>query len=188
MPSVSKMARKSEKHPEQNQSNPHTPSHDEKAHDHEHHEGHDHSHAGHEPQPQEAELQSKYYEYQLIAEQLKQLQQQNATLDEQLAELQQALQGLTDLENTKEGKELLMPVSQGIFAKATLKDSKSLIVSVGNNVMVKKTTKDTIAMINDRIDAVSAYKKDTGENQVKLMARARELEAELQKLLQGIKG
>jgi prefoldin alpha subunit len=157
--------------------------------------GHDHSHECNDPEcghehdhSAEENLQSKYYEFQLIGEQIKQLQQQGAALDEQMQELQQAMQGLAELESGKEGADILVPISQGIFVKASLKETKNLIVSVGNNVMVKKDLASTIDMINERIDAVNIYKSDTNRTLTELMKRAKELEKELQLILQGIKG
>lgn len=133
------------------------------------------------------ELKQKYMELQMIAEQIKQLQQQAQILEEQSVELNMTLQGLEDLEKTKKDKEILVPISTGIFTKAELKAGQDLIVNVGGNVLVKKDVKTTKEMTKDRIETVEKYQNDTLENLQKLAARANELEEDLTKLTEELK-
>ena len=133
------------------------------------------------------ELQQKYMELQMIGEQIKQLQQQAQMLEEQSVELNMTLQGLEDLDKTKKDKEILVPISTGIFTKAELKAGKDLIVNVGGNVLVRKDVKTTVAMTKDRVETVEKYQNDTLENLQKLSLRAYELEEDLTKLTEGLK-
>lgn len=149
--------------------------------------GHDHSHMGHDHSAEE-NLQSKYYEFQVIGEQLKQLQQQAALMEEQNTELQLTLQGLNDLENSKKDSKIMVPISSGIYAEAELKETSSLLVSVGNNIMVKKTISKTKEMIEERISAVGVYKSEIDKSLVAHMRRAKELEAELNEVLTNLRG
>ena len=150
-------------------------------------EGHNHEQEGHDHSAEE-NLQAKYYEFQIINEQMKQLQQQDAAIDEQNAELQLTLQGLTDLGNTKEGSRIMVPISSGIFAEAELKDKTNLLVSAGNNIIVRKTLSKTIGMIEERIAAVEIYKAEIDQNLAAHMKRAKELEAELNSILKNLRG
>ena len=133
------------------------------------------------------ELKQKYVELQLIGEQIKQLQQQAQMLEEQSVELNMTLQGLEDLEKTKKDKEILVPISTGIFAKANLKAGQDLIVNVGGNILVKKDIKTAKEMTQDRINTVEKYQTNTLENLQQLAARAQQLDEELTKLAEGLK-
>ncbi len=153
--------------------------------------GHDHSHEGHEhthSHSAEETLQTKYYEFQVISEQMKQLQQQNAAIEEQNAELHLTLNGLNDLEASKEGSKIMVPISSGIFAEAELKDKTTLLVSAGNNIMVKKTLAQTRDMVEERIAAVGVYKEEIERNLAAHMKRAKELETELSAMLTNLRG
>lgn len=157
-------------------------------HDHAQGNTHDHLHENmHNPSAEE-DLQTKYYEFQVIGEQLKQLQQQAALMDEQNTELQLTFQGLNDLGNSKEGSKIMVPLSSGIYAEAELKDKSSLLVGVGNNIMVKKTLSKTKEMIEERISAVAMYKSEIDQNIQAHMRRAKELEAELNEMLKKARG
>lgn len=130
------------------------------------------------------ELQQKYLEFQMIGEQMKQLQQQAQLLDEQTGELNITLQGLEDLKKAKQ-EEILVPIATGIFTKAKLVADKDLIVNVGGNVLVKKDVLTTIKMTQDRIKSVADYQANILENLQKISLRARQLEEELLKHNQG---
>lgn len=148
------------------------------------HDGHRHSHAN----PADETLQAKYYEFQIITEQMKQLQQQNTAIEEQNAELQLTLNGLNELESSKVGSKIQVPISSGIFAEAELKDKTNLLVSVGNNIIVKKTLSQTKEMIEERLAAVEVYKAEIDKNLAAYMKRAKELESELNTMLTSMRG
>ncbi|MBW2970609.1 prefoldin subunit alpha [Candidatus Woesearchaeota archaeon] len=129
------------------------------------------------------QMQSKYYEFQLINEQLKELQQQAQVLEEQLGELQSTVEALGELKKTKKGEKLLVPVSQGIFAKAELKNNEKLVVNVGANTLVDKGVDETKELINERLKRVTEFKDQTMHNIEALSARAKELLEELQSMV-----
>ncbi|MFH1399524.1 MAG: prefoldin subunit alpha [Candidatus Woesearchaeota archaeon] len=136
---------------------------------------------------QEEELKEKYYELQMIQEHLKQLQQQAEALDEQYNELGGAFRAIEDIEKSKPGEEILLPISSGIFLKASIKDSKDLLVNVGTNVLVKKDTEKTKEILKDRIKTVTEYRKETALNSESLGARAKTLDKQLKKLVAEMK-
>ena len=89
------------------------------------------------------ELQEKYIELQMIEQQMKQIQKQAQLVDSQMNELAVAHQALDDIKKTKPGTKILVPISNGIFAKAEIKDNEDLIVNVGANVIVNKDFEST---------------------------------------------
>ncbi len=137
---------------------------------------------------QEEELQMKYYEFQMVGEQIKQFQQQLQMLEEQAAELNVTLDGLNDLEKTKAEESILVPIGQGIFTKAELKDHDNLIINVGSNILVSKSISGTKDMLSERLNAVDVYRQETNSTIAELAQKAHRLEEELQAMLTGMRG
>lgn len=128
-------------------------------------------------------LQSKYYEFQMVSEQLQQLQQQQQMLEEQSSEIKLTEEALINLEKSKDKEDLLVPIGQGIFAKAELKDKKSLIINVGSNIMVSKDIAGAKALLQERRQAIDVYRQQTDSSMVELTRRAKLIESELQKII-----
>lgn len=99
----------------------------------------------------EAELQKKYFEIQKKEQQIKQSQEQLANIANHIQELQKIETTLDEIEKTKSGTELLVPLGSGIFAKANLKDNKNLLVGVGAKVHVSKNLDETKKIINKQL-------------------------------------
>tara|TARA_Y100000310_G_scaffold241784_1_gene245903 strand:- start:67348 stop:67773 length:426 start_codon:yes stop_codon:yes gene_type:complete len=100
----------------------------------------------------EEKLQKKYLEFQMLDQQIKQLDQQNTALNNQLMELMATKQSLDDMEKLKEKTEILVPLSSGIYAKAELKDNKNFIVNVGANTTLVKDINSTKKLMETQID------------------------------------
>lgn len=86
------------------------------------------------------ELQQKYMEMQYMEQHMNQYNQQLESIDSQLEEIDKLTEGLDTLDNKESGSELLVPVSNGIFAKAKLSEDRKLIMNVGAKVAVEKDT------------------------------------------------
>jgi len=108
----------------------------------------------------EQELQQKYYELQMIEQQLKAFQNQIFKMDEQVVEIRLAMENLEELKSTQKGKEILVPLTQGIFIKSELKDNEKLIVNVGANITVEKTIEETKDLLKKQIGEISKYKEE----------------------------
>ncbi|PIO06712.1 prefoldin subunit alpha [Candidatus Woesearchaeota archaeon CG08_land_8_20_14_0_20_43_7] len=104
------------------------------------------------------DLQTRYAELQMIGQQLQQLQKQMQAVDSQLNELTFNIQSLTEFKNLKVGSEILVPVSNGIFAKAELKDTEKLLTNIGADTVVQKTVDETIDMLKIQIIEIERYK------------------------------
>jgi len=137
--------------------------------------------------PKEEELKQKYYELQMIQENLKQLKQQAEALEEQGNDLNAALKAVIDIEKAKTGEEIMVPISSGIFIKAGIKEQKNMLVNVGANVLVKKDSEKVKELLKDRIKTVQEYQKETAANMQTLAKRAVVLDTELKKLVSEMK-
>ena len=131
-----------------------------------------------------AELQEKYYELHNITKSMKEMQKQVRLIDEQEAEIRSVMDGLDILAATKEGTDLQVPISPGIFVSAVLKSNSKLLVNVGANVTVEKDIADTKALLDQRILEMREAKVEVLTNLRELSAHAEELEQHVQKLME----
>ena len=97
------------------------------------------------------ETQKRYLELQDFSLQLKQLQEQLANLEAQIFEMQRTKESIEDLEKMKAKKEILIPISNGIYTKAELDSSDKLLVNIGADLMVNKSFEDTKKLIDEQI-------------------------------------
>jgi len=131
---------------------------------------------------EEEMLQEKYIEMKMIEEQMKEMQQNAAALEQQLFELITVKQSLDDFKKTNKGNEILAPISPGIFAKAELKDSKEFLVNVGANIVVKKDIESTKKLIGSQVEEVRGLHSKVMVQMQRIALHASSVEEELKKL------
>ncbi|MBL7056592.1 prefoldin subunit alpha [Candidatus Woesearchaeota archaeon] len=135
----------------------------------------------------EEKLQSMYMEYQMISNSIKQLEQQNVSLDNQLMELAHTSQGLDDMKHVKKGNEILVPVSPGIYAKAELKEEDKFIVNVGAEIAVHKNIEDTKKIIDTQIGEIGNLKEKISMELQKNAEKASSMETEMNRMASALK-
>ncbi|MDP6599943.1 MAG: prefoldin subunit alpha [Candidatus Woesearchaeota archaeon] len=135
----------------------------------------------------EEKLQKLYMEFQVLEQQIKQLEKQNTMLNNQLMELMMTNQGLEDTKKIKEGTEILTPLSSGIYAKAQLKDSKNLIVNVGSSITVVKDVNSAKKMIEDQIEEIKKLQENLVDQLQTQTTKATSLEQEINTIASEIK-
>ena len=129
-------------------------------------------------------MQEKYMEYQMLEEQLKQAQEQVQTLSKQKEELEGLKEAVMEIGKTKEGNEMFVPISSGIFVKAQIKDNKELLVNVGDNVVVPKSIHDAVALIKKQKEEIEKYEATMAQNLQLIMLHQQKVEAELYSMTQ----
>ena len=112
---------------------------------------------------EEADLQKKYLEYQLLQGQLNQTQKQLQLLDDQLVEVIYTQQSLDELKGIKPGTEVLVPVISGIFATAKLGKVDELTVNVGAGTAVTKTIGSTKEMLAKQLLEIQKLRAQLAE-------------------------
>jgi prefoldin alpha subunit len=108
----------------------------------------------------EEQMQKLYFEFQVLEQSIKQLEKQSAMLNDQLIELVTTMQSLEDIKNVKEGTEILIPLSNGIYAKAELKDNKSMVVNLGANITGTKTVDATKSLIGAQVEEIKKLQEN----------------------------
>jgi len=129
-------------------------------------------------------LQKRYVEYQMLEHQIKQMQQQLERLEAQTAEVAAVTQSIEDISKAKKGTEVLVPVSGGIFFKASLNDSNTFLVNVGGGVVVKKDLESTKQLLKEQSNDLDSYKSQISEQLAKQLMDCQKLEIELKEMMQ----
>lgn len=131
---------------------------------------------------EEQELQEKYMEMKTIEEQMKEIHQQGQAVEQQLIELINANQGLDDFKKTEKGKEILVPISSGIFAKANIKENNKFLVNVGADTVVEKDIESTKDLLEKQIKELKKLHEHINIQMQKLAINASVIEQELKEM------
>ncbi len=134
----------------------------------------------------EEKLQKLYIEFQILDQQIKELEKQSTLLNNQLVELMVTNQNLEDIKNLKQKIEILTPLSSGIYAKAELKDSKNFIVNVGSNVALTQDVDSTKKLIENQIDEIKKLQENLVNQLQTQTSKAAMLEQEINKIASSI--
>jgi len=127
-------------------------------------------------------LQEKYYEFQYLDQQIKQVTQQIQELNNKLLELEYIKTALGELGTIKKDSEILAPISSGIFIKAKLKDNDNLLVNVGGSTVVSKNVKEAQTLLDSQISEIESVRQETLAQAQELAMRANSIERQLKEL------
>ena len=100
----------------------------------------------------------------------------------QLMELSVTSNGLEEFKKINDDNEIFVPLSSGIFAKASVKDKSKLLVNVGANVAVQKDVPSTKKLIHTQIEELTKIQKRITNDLEKMAQQAAQIEMELQSL------
>ena len=131
----------------------------------------------------EKKAQELYMEFQMIEQHIKQLQGQLEVITNQLIELSTTRNSLEEFNKINMDKEVFVPLSSGIFAKAKIKDTSDLLVNIGANVVVKKDIDSTKKLIQNQIEEIKKIQRLMIDNMEKMTNHAAQLEMQLQSLI-----
>ena len=135
------------------------------------------------PEELQQKVQQKYMELQMLDQQMKQVQKQVEAVERQAGELEEVQQALDTLATSKEGSDMWVPITSGIFLKAKLEDTKRLAVNVGSGTVVRKDIPSTKAMLAEQAADMRKFQADMVEQFEKMAERAAALQSELQEIV-----
>ena len=127
-------------------------------------------------------VQEKYLQFQMLAGQIREVQQQMQVLDEQLVDMNSVIQDLNKFKKTGNGSDMLVPVHSGIFAKGRITDSNTLFVNVGSGVVVKKDVESTNKLLHTRMEELEKQREHTLNSLHALGRNAQDIEKEISEL------
>ncbi len=115
----------------------------------------------------------------MMDKQIKKIEEQLRLVSEQFLELEYIRQSIGDLSEVKKGKEILCPISSGIFVKAKITDPENFFVNVGSNIVVKKDTEGAQKMMESQAAEIEKTREALVEQYNQLALKMQEIEKEL---------
>jgi len=93
-------------------------------------------------------------EYQMLSDQIKQMEEHLMQLERHTVELEQLMESFNYLDTVKENKEVLIPLGAGVFFKGIKSSDQKIIMSVGAGVCVDKSLLETKEVLNTQLAEV----------------------------------
>ena len=128
----------------------------------------------------QAKVQEMYMEFQALDQRIKQIQKHLELLTNQIMEMTGTSNSLDEFNKLEKDKEIFVPLSSGIFAKATLKDTSDLLVNVGANTVVTKNISSAKKLISTQVEEMKKLQRKMIDDLEKMAERAGTLEMQLQ--------
>lgn len=85
-----------------------------------------------------------------LSMQLQQLEQYMRMLEEQTQELALARESMQSIQTIKPGTETYVPLTNGIYVKATLDTTNEFLMNIGNNVITAQTPAQAEALLAEQ--------------------------------------
>lgn len=128
------------------------------------------------------ELQRKYFEFQLLDQQLKQIQEQTFLIQQQIQELESLNANLDSISKTEKKSEILSPLGAGVFIKTELKENKEVLMNIGAKTAVLKTIPDAKKLITLQVNELKRIDMQLNEQLQQGALRASALQEEVEAL------
>jgi prefoldin alpha subunit len=112
----------------------------------------------------EQELSQKYIDYQMLEEQLKNIENQLKLISDNLLEIKYITESIDEISKLEKDRIILSPVSPGIFVKAKIQNPGTFYVNVGNNVVVKKNLEESKELMSIQQNEMKNSKEILLEN------------------------
>jgi len=127
------------------------------------------------------ELQQKYYEFQVLNENVQKIQQQIALVKKQIEELERVDSALANALSSNKDSKLLCPLGAGIYLKSEMKDTTEIVMGVGAGVCVTKNSEEAKEQVETQLKEMRDILSQL-ENEI--IIKTNELQV-LQRRLQG---
>lgn len=126
----------------------------------------------------ERRIRELYIRIQVVHKHLSQLDAHRAEIGGKVEELSAMMQAVDEAKDLKDGDELLIPLTNGIFIPVTASALSRLHLNVGAQTMIAKTPGETLAMLSKQQRELAAYDEKIQRQQEQLRSELEKLEAE----------
>ena len=99
-----------------------------------------------------------------------------------ISEMRQSIDTLEEIKKTEPGREILMPLGTGSFAKAEIKDNSRVIIGVGGGFSIEKDVDEAKAIVDKRIQDTESAVQNTRERLSEISGRLEDLVPKWQQL------
>lgn len=124
--------------------------------------------------------QQKLMEFQQLSGQLQQLQEYLQVIEQQMEELSVAQKSVEEITAIEKGRNIRVPLANGIYVDAVLGDTSSLLLNIGQGVIVGKTPAETIALLNKQFSELGGVHQEITQQFTPLYQQYVELQLSLE--------
>ncbi len=100
------------------------------------------------------ELKEKYMEYQMLMQQLQQMQQNVTALEKHITDLTTLNMHLETLKDLKEDTDTLIPLGSGIFLRGKISNTAEVVMNVGSGVCVDQTLEEAQQTVLKQLEEI----------------------------------
>ena len=129
----------------------------------------------------ENELQQKYLEFQMLEQELRQMEKQIVLVQQQIIELRTLTQNIEDIKDVKSGTEIFSQIGAGIYIKTKVEDAKQLLINTGADVSVIKTAEEVKEIVKNQVMQLESILNRMQNEFQNAIMHAQSLQEELQK-------
>jgi prefoldin alpha subunit len=131
----------------------------------------------------EEAAQQYYMQFQQLQQHIKQTQHQLEGIEQHMMEAVVAKNGIDELQKAKVGSEMLVPITSGIFVKASLLNNSEVLMNVGGKTVVSKDFKKAKMLLEGQIEEMQKAQEKLGNQLQQLIMQAKAIEQEMQKVM-----
>ena len=124
---------------------------------------------------QEQELNQNYFEMQMVAQRMNQMEEQLKVIEGKIHEIRENVEHVLSIKQ-EQPLEMLAPIVDGMFVKAKVENTGEICVNAGAGIVVKKTVEQAAEMLREKELEVQNYKKQLIEEMEKSAAELKEFE------------
>ena len=104
----------------------------------------------------------KVMEFNLLENQLRQIEQQIVLIDQQINHQRDTIKNLDEFKKIQKGAESFLPLSEDILVKATITDNENLLVNVGGKTLLRKNVEEIKKIIQKQISKLENIRNELG--------------------------
>jgi prefoldin alpha subunit len=132
------------------------------------------------PMQKQEDKAQMYMEYQMLNQQLKEMQGKMEQISLQMNEIAVTKQAVEELPFVEKNAEILAPLAPGIFIKAQLKGNNEFHINVGGKVVVSKKAEEVIDLLSKQEEEIKKVEEMLAAEWQEMVLRLQELHVQLQ--------
>ena len=130
----------------------------------------------------EKDLQEKIFQFQVLEDKFKELNQKRELFTIKLAELEQTKQAIDDIAGSNDD-EILIPLGSGVFVPGKLEKKEKMIVSLGENAAMEKDVEEIKSILEKRRKILEEGIESVKKSMLNIAQEMQAIQVEAQELL-----
>lgn len=128
------------------------------------------------------ELQAKYFQYQILKQQMAAYLEEKTIIDERINELNMTIDALHKMDDVKNNQEMWSSLGSGAFVRSDIKDVQKVMISLGAGIVSKETKERCIEILQSRLEEITKIEHDMMTDLTNISQAIQKLEPELELL------